>query len=144
MTWRYEFSVLSPDGTRTGTRTLTVTYLTQATHAAGLTGVKFDGTVLTGFQPNEHEYTVDVANADRYVITPLCDGTGGMSVATHKDGRDATVTAVSADGLTTVVYRFHARTRNTLASTGSATLTLGVFSLLSLLAGLGLRMRRRS
>ena len=144
MTWRYEFSVLSPDGTRTGTRTLTVTYLTRATHAAGLTGVKFDGTALSGFQPDKHEYTVDVANADRYVITPLFDGTGGMSVATHKDGRDATVTAVSADGLTTVVYRFHARTRNTLASTGSATLTLGVFSLLSLLAGLGLRMRRRS
>ncbi len=98
MTWKYRIGVLAPDGVTYRTRTVTVTYLTEATHRAGLTGLSVDGRDVAGFSPDRLEYTVGVANPDRYVVTPSWDKQTGMSVTKHVDGADTTLTVTSADG----------------------------------------------
>jgi uncharacterized repeat protein (TIGR02543 family) len=166
-TWSYDVDVLSPDGAHVARTTVKATYVTPATHAAALTGVKFDGAALKGFDPNRHDYTVGVDNPDRYVITPLFDAMDGMSVSVRKTGHTATVTVTSADGLTVAVYTFHVTTReladaingvkgasaaltgngDALAQTG-AKLTVGMVvglaaaAILWALAGLSLALRR--
>lgn len=106
MTWRYTLTVLSPDN-HVGIHTVDVTYLTAATHKADLTGIRFDGKDLDGFDPARHEYAVQVSDPARYTVMPVFDQSTGMTVSTHKTDGKAVVTVTSADGLTKTVYTFN-------------------------------------
>ena len=106
MTWRYTLTVLSQDN-HVGIHTVDVTYLTAATHKAELTGIRFDGKDLNGFDPARHEYAVQVADPARYTVMPVFDQSTGMTVSTHKTDGKAVVTVTSADGLTKTVYTFN-------------------------------------
>ena len=106
MTWRYTLTVLSPDN-HVGVHTVDVTYLTAATHKADLTGIRFDGKNLDGFDPARHEYAVQVSDPARYTVMPVFDQSTGMTVSTHKTDGKAVVTVTSADGLTKTVYTFN-------------------------------------
>lgn len=145
MTWRYTFTILSaPDetgATRVGEQSITVTYVTNHTHTAVLTGVRFDGKSLREFKPERHEYTVQVNDPHQYVIVPAFDKLSGMSVMSVKTDDGVTVTVTSADGLVTTRYVFHVRAKSLLASTG-ATLPFLPASLFTLL-GVSLLAARR-
>ena len=106
MTWRYTLTVLSKDN-HVGVHTVDVTYLTAATHKADLTGIRFDGKNLDGFDPARHEYAVQVSDPARYTVMPVFDQSTGMTVSTHKTDGKAVVTVTSADGLTKTVYTFN-------------------------------------
>ena len=106
MTWRYTLTVLSPDN-HVGVHTVDVTYLTAATHKADLTGIRFDGKNLDGFDPARHEYAVQVSDPARYTVMPVFDQSTGMTVSTHKTDGKAVVTVTSADGLVKTVYTFN-------------------------------------
>lgn len=152
MTWRYRLGVLAADQSTYAERTVTVTYLTAATHKARLDNIRVDGADTPGFDPERTEYTVGVANPERYTVTPVFDKQSGMSVTVDKTREKAVLTAVSADGLTRRVYTVHitqaATTGNgqdALADTGSATLPLIASTILSAIGALtllGVRRRR--
>lgn len=140
-TWRYVIGVLAPDGSTYRETRVDATYLTAATHAAALTGLKVDGRDVKGFDPARTSYRVGVANPDKWVVSPLFDRTSGMSVDTAKDGRQARITVTSADGLAKRVYTVTAaddpaaRAGQVLAQTGvtglpaaAAALFLGVLA----------------
>ena len=137
MTWKYRIGVLAPDGVTYRTRTVTATYLTEATHRAGLTGLSVDGRDVDGFSPDRLEYTVGVANPERYVVTPSWDKQTGMSVTKHVDGADTTLTVTSADGLTSVVYRVHVEYDAGLAATGAGVTGVIMIAVAAVLAAAG-------
>lgn len=159
MTYRYTVTVLPADPFKTPAQhTYTVTYITDATHRADLTGISVDGEKLHGFNPEKHSYTTMVNDPNQWVISPSYDKTTGMSVKTSKKGADATITVTSADGLNTVEYKVHVtrkpfggkgHTAMNLAQTGE---TVGPFiavggGLALILTALGLwgrRLRRRT
>ena len=137
MTWKYRIGVLAPDGVTYRTRTVTVTYLTGATHRAGLSGLSVDGRGVDGFSPDRLEYTVGVANPERYVVTPSWDKQTGMSVTKHVDGADTTLTVTSADGLTSVVYKVHVEYDAGLAATGAGVTGVIMIAVAAVLASVG-------
>lgn len=137
MTWKYRIGVLAPDGVTYRTRTVTVTYLTEATHRAGLSGLSVDGRGVDGFSPDRLEYTVGVANPERYVVTPSWDKQTGMSVTKHVDGADTTLTVTSADGLTSVVYRVHVEYDAGLAATGAGVTGVIMIAVAAVLTAVG-------
>lgn len=137
MTWKYRIGVLAPDGVTYRTRTVTVTYLTEETHRAGLSGLSVDGRGVDGFSPDRLEYTVGVANPERYVVTPSWDKQTGMSVTKHVDGADTTLTVTSADGLTSVVYKVHVEYDAGLAATGAGVTGVIMIAVAAVLASVG-------
>ena len=140
MTWTYSIGVLAADDATYAVHDVSVTYLTAATHKAELSGIKADGVAISGFDPKTLEYTVRVANADRYVITPVFDRTSGMGVTVHKDGHTVTLTATSADGLVRTVYTVHVETDPVLAgmaATGVGAKALAALAGLLALLGVG-------
>lgn len=140
MTWTYSIGVLAADDTTYAVHDVSVTYLTAATHKAELSGIKADGVAISGFDPKTLEYTVRVANADRYVITPVFDRTSGMGVTVHKDGHTVTLTATSADGLVRTVYTVHVESDSVLAglaATGVGAKALAALAGLLALLGVG-------
>lgn len=144
MTYRYTVSVLAPDQVTYREHVITVTYLTAATHKAGLTGLKVNGEAVAGFDPNKLEYEVAVPNPDQWTVTPEFDKDSGMSVSTHKDGRTATITTLSADGLTTVVYKVTVTQKMKLAETGlKAGIIAGIAAFLVLANGFALALVHR-
>lgn len=108
MTYEYTVSVLAPDGRTFARHHYTVTYITPATHSARLTGIKVNGKPISGFDPARLSYDVSVADVNRWTIVPQYDRTLGVTVVTSKDGRTATITVASADGLVKTVYTVHA------------------------------------
>lgn len=152
MTWKYEIGVLAPDQATYAGHTYTVVYTTAATARAALTGILADGRPVDGFDPATLEYTVEVNDPQRYVVTPEWDKPTGMSVTKHVSGADTTLTVVSADGRRTVVYKVHAVARpfnDTLADTGAtvgiAAAGLAVLAAVgALLAWVGRRGRRNA
>lgn len=141
MTWTYSIGVLASDGTTYRVHDVKVTYVTAATHKAELEGIKVDGKAVDGFAKDVREYTVAVANPDRYVVTPVFDKTSGMGVTVHKDGATATLTAVSADGLERAVYTVRVKASPAaaaLASTGVALRRVAPIAALLALLGIGL------
>lgn len=146
MTWRYTLTVLSPDN-HVGIHTVDVTYLTAATHKAELTGIRFDGKDINGFDPARHEYAVQVSDPARYTVMPVFDQSTGMTVSTHKSDGKAVVTVTSADGLTKTVYTFNisqaplpvlsGTQTGTLAQTGTVVGAIGAaaLALVAVLAG---------
>lgn len=146
MTFRYDLGVLSADREHYATRTVTVTYLTEATGRAELNGIDVDGEPIADFTADRLEYTVGVDNPDRYTLVPRFDRMTGMSVTMHKDGRDGTILVTSADGLNERTYTVHATdiVSGTLANTGVAVAGgLIAVILLALAGGVALLLRRR-
>lgn len=135
MTWRYTLTVLSPNN-HVGIHTVDVTYLTAATHKAELTGIRFDGKNLDGFDPARREYAVQVSDPARYTVMPVFDQSTGMTVSTHKADGKVVVTVTSADGLVKTVYTFNVSQAplpilsgtqaGTLAQTGTVAGAIGV------------------
>lgn len=107
MTYEYTVSVLAPDGHTFRQHVFRVTFLSEPTHTAVLTGITVNGRDISGFTPEKHEYTVSVPNTSKWTIIPQYDKTLGVTVTLSKDGRTATITVVSADGLVKTVYRVH-------------------------------------
>lgn len=146
MTWRYTLTVLSPDN-HVGVHTVDVTYLTAATHKAALTGIRFDGKNLDGFDPARREYAVQVSDPARYTVMPVFDQSTGMTVSTHKADGKAVVTVTSADGQVKTVYTFDisqaplpvlsGTQAGTLAQTGTVVGAIGAaaLALVAVLAG---------
>ncbi|RSX49864.1 hypothetical protein [Bifidobacterium castoris] len=150
MTWRYRLGVLAADQSTYAERTVTVTYLTAATHKAQLDNIRVDGADMPAFDPERTEYTVGVENPERYTVTPVFDKQSGMSVTVDKSSERAILTAVSADGLTRRVYtvRIVQATEtgagtDMLAETGTAAGAAAGASLLAALAGIALLATRR-
>lgn len=141
MTYKYKVGVLAPDQKTYGEHTYTVTYLTEATHKAELTGINVDGEPVADFDPATHEYTVEVKNPEKWTVTPLFDKSTGMSVSTHKDGDKATITVSSADNLNTVVYTVTVKQKMKLieklglANTGTAAITAMIAAVVLIAAG---------
>ena len=106
MTWRYTLNILAPDGVTLANPApaFTVTYLTGATNEASITGIIVDGKPISGFDPAKHEYETQVDNIDHWTVTADFDKSTGMGVTIHKNHADATITAVSADGLNKTTY----------------------------------------
>lgn len=105
MTYTYTVTVLPQDTSGfPQSHTFTVTYITEATHRAELTGIAVDGTLIGGFDPATREYTVAVNDTDEWTVTPQYDKDTGMSVSTSKDGTQAVITVTSGDGLNSVQY----------------------------------------
>lgn len=125
MTWRYGVGVLSPDGSTYASRTYTVTYLTEATHRASVTGIQVDNRPIDGFDPARHEYAVQVDNLDHWTVSAQFDRMSGMGVSVHKERDRATVTAVSADGLVRETYTLTVSQRTPDANGGTDGATLG-------------------
>lgn len=146
MTWRYTLTVLSQDN-HVGIHTVDVTYLTAATHKAELTGIRFDGKDLNGFDPARREYAVQVSDPARYTVMPVFDQSTGMTVSTHKADGKAVVTVTSADGQVKTVYTFNisqaplpvlsGTQAGTLAQTGTVVGAIGAaaLALVAVLAG---------
>lgn len=119
MTYRYTVTVLPKDtNAAPSQQVFTVTYITAKTHAAALTGIAVDGSLISGFNPDTHEYTVNVGNPDKWTVSPQYDKLTGMSVKTDKQGADATITVTSGDGEVQTVYKVHV-TRNLIPSAGA-------------------------
>ena len=141
MTYKYKVGVLAPDQKTYSEHTYTVTYLTAATHKAELTGINVDGKPIAGFNPDTHEYTVEVKNPEKWTITPQFDKSTGMSVSTHKDGDKATITVSSADNLNTVTYTVTVKQKMklveklALANTGTTAVTAIIAALVLIAAG---------
>lgn len=146
MTYRYELGVLSADREHYATRTVTVTFVTEATNRAELTGIDVDGKGVDGFTADRLEYTVGVDNPNRYTVVPRFDRMTGMSVTMRKEGHDCTIRVVSADGLRDRTYTVHATdiVSAALADTGVSILggVIGVI-LLAVVGGAMLLWRRR-
>lgn len=119
MTYRYTVTVLPKDtSTAPAQQVYTVTYITAKTHTAALTGIAVDGSLISGFNPDTHEYTVNVGNPDKWTVSPQYDKLTGMSVKTDKEGADATITVTSGDGEVQTVYKVHA-VQNLIPSAGA-------------------------
>lgn len=120
MTWRYTLNVLAPDGvTLTDPApTFEVTYITEATHRATVTGISVDGKPVPGFDQSKHEYDVQVDNIDHWTATADFDKTSGMGVTIHKEKTRATIAATSADGLTRATYTVNVKERPLLNGNG--------------------------
>lgn len=152
MTWKYTLDVLSPDGSRTGQTVRTVTFITESTHRATLTGVRFDNKELSDFKPNVLEYQVNVNNPDQYTVTPLFDRQTGMSVSTHKNNGVAQVNVVSADGLEKTTYTFHVKATDKsnskiidqLPATGVTLLGLAITTGIALIFSIYLLPKKRT
>jgi hypothetical protein len=148
MTWDYDVSVLAADHETYGSTTLHVTYITDETNAAYLTGVKVDGRTVDGFDQSKHEYSVKVADPTQYVVTPQFDKMTGMSVSTHKTDTRAVITVTSADGLTKSVYTLNVSKSPVLAALASTGVAAGIGAAVAGLCvavaiALGLVARRR-
>ena len=107
MTYTYTVNVLAPDGKTFAQHAYTVTYITEATHKAELTGIAVNGTLINGFKPDKTDYKVKVNDPDQWTIVAQYDKTAGMSVQTDKDGADATITVKSGDNQQSRVYTVH-------------------------------------
>ena len=100
-----------------------------------------DGKPIAGFNPDTHEYTVEVKNPEKWTITPQFDKSTGMSVSTHKDGDKATITVSSADNLNTVTYTVTVKQKMklveklALANTGTTAVTAIIAALILIAAG---------
>lgn len=146
-TWRYTVGVLAPDGDAWREYSYDVTYITEATHTARLTGLKVDGRNVKGFNPSKTTYTANVADTDEWVVSPAYDRHSGMTVDTRKNGAKADITVTSADGLVKTVYHVTVKEsalaraeRNGLAKTGLAGGIIGLG--LAAAAGLGMAVDR--
>ena len=140
MTWSYSLGVLAADGVAYAVCDVRVTYVTASTHKAVLSGIKVDGVSVSGFDASLLEYTVKVANVDRYVVTPVFDKSCGMGVTVHKDGSLVTLTATSADGLVQTVYTVHVEADpllSVLSATGAGVLVLAMVAGVLGLLGVG-------
>lgn len=104
MTWQYTLSVMAPDMRTVKATTLTVTYITPATHQAALTGIQVNGQAVPGFNASTHDYTVKVRNLKAWTVLPVFDKSTGMSATVRKTGDKAVIAVVSADGLVTTTY----------------------------------------
>lgn len=149
MTYRYDLGVLSTDREHYDTTSVTVTYITEDTHKAELTGINVDNEPIDGFSPEVLEYTVQVGNPGRWTIVPQFDRMTGMSVTVHKEDADATLTAVSGDQLVSTVYEVHATgsgvsdtVSDTLAQTGITT-PAWLAGFMTLILGVLLTLRNR-
>lgn len=131
MTYKYRLGTLAPDGKTYKETPITVTYLTEATHRAELTGIKVDGQEIKGFDPNKTEYTVDVKNPEAWTVTPQFDKMTGMGVSTHKDGQTATITVSSADNLNTRTYTVHVKQKMKLMQVVSQLANTGVSAIMA-------------
>lgn len=120
MTYEYTVTVLPPDMGYPKQHTFSVTYLTEKTHRAELTGINVNNQPIAGFESGKHEYEVAVKNTDQWIVSPQYDKMTGMSVSTDKQGADATITVTSGDGLVQTVYKVHAKANGLLADTGAA------------------------
>ncbi|MBT1160935.1 hypothetical protein [Bifidobacterium sp. SO1] len=109
MNYRYTLSVLAPDGTTFMQHEYTVTYITEATSKAELSGILVNNKPVDGFKPGVLEYTATVGNLDHWTVVPQFDRQSGVSVTTSRDKADAKITVVSADGLSKRVYTVHAK-----------------------------------
>lgn len=125
MTYQYVANVLSPDGNHFSQETLTVTYITDATHNASLQGINVNGEKISGFDPAQTTYNATVDNIAEWTVVPVFDKLTGMSVKTEKNGDTATITVTSADGLEKTVYTVHATQKPETILTGSALATTG-------------------
>ena len=151
MTYRYTVNIAAPGNLKTFVQhVFTVTYITPATQVATLTGIKVNGHDIPHFNPDTRQYTVEVPRADQWTIVPQYNEQSGMSVNTHKNGADASITTTSADGLVTRNYTVHVTasqhpaagtgTTGVLAQTGdsiipviAACILLTICSILSIL-----------
>ena len=93
-------------------------FVKTALAGAALTGIAVDGSLISGFNPDTHEYTVGVGNPDKWTVSPQYDKLTGMSVKTDKQGADATITVTSGDGEIQTVYKVHV-TRNLIPGAGT-------------------------
>ncbi|MCI1644372.1 MAG: hypothetical protein LKI21_07530 [Bifidobacterium crudilactis] len=118
MTWRYEVTVLSPDGSAVARHSFDATYITEPTHRARLTGIMVNGTPVDGFAPGVFEYGVEVGDEAQWTVIPVFDKDTGMSVSTHKEGLLAVITVTSADGLVVASYTVSARVVHDVAVVG--------------------------
>lgn len=145
MTYKITLGVLSADRDHWAAHEYTVTYLTEATHKAELSGINVDGAAIPGFAAGKLEYTVGVENPDRYTVVPQFDKMSGMSVSSHKDGRTVTITVTSADGLESRVYTLHVMSKPAaqLAQTGSSILIAVAAAVVAALAGVGIVVWRK-
>ncbi|NEG89823.1 hypothetical protein [Bifidobacterium aerophilum] len=109
MNYRYTLSVLAPDGATFAQHTYTVTYITETTTTAMLSGILVNNEPVEGFKPQETEYTVTVGNLDHWTVVPQFDKQSGMSVTTSRDKATARITVTSADGLNKRAYTVHAK-----------------------------------
>lgn len=152
MTWRYTVGVLAADGSTYAAHSYDVTYITQATHTADITGIIVDGQPIGGFDPATGSYTVD-ADPDDWTLAADWDRTTGMTVTVDKQGGTGTITATSADGLVTRTWTVtatrnpltlvQAAVRDRLPETGANIMgALGAVTLLAA-AGATLLARRR-
>lgn len=108
MTYRYTVNIAAPGDLKDFVQhVFTVTYITPATQVAVLTGIKVNGHDIPHFNPDARQYTVGVPRTDQWTIVPQYDERSGMSVNTHKNGADASITTTSADGLVTRSYTVH-------------------------------------
>lgn len=123
MTYMYTVNVLAQDGYAFAQHTYKVTYITQPTHLAQLTGILVDGTSVNGFDPAKREYTAAVNDPNEWMISPQYDKTTGMSVSTEKNGSDAIITVTSGDGLEKAVYKVHV-TKKLLGGDGNSAMGL--------------------
>lgn len=159
MTYRYTVNIAAPgDLANFVQHVFTVTYITPVTQRASLTGIKVNGHDVPNFNPDVRRYTVEVPRTDQWTLVPQYDEKTGMSVDTHKNGNEATITATSADGLVKVSYEVHviaspasAHTDGTtgiLAQAGSGVLlpVLGaiMFAVFSLCTMISTRLLRRT
>lgn len=145
MTWRYTVRVLAADGVSHADSVFDVTFITSVTHAAALTGLLVDGKQVDGFDPGRFTYDVPVGDPDQWVVSPVFDRHGGMSVDTVKTGREARITVTSDDSLTRVTYVVTVHERSVmervgveasrLAQTGVPMLLAGVLAVLAVVAG---------
>lgn len=146
MTYRYDITVLSANGAKAQVTSVEATYITAATHKALLDGVKFDNRMLAGFDPNKHEYTVRVNDANKYTVQALFDKLSGMSVSSSKEDHKVTLSVRSADGLVLTIYTFHIKENNTeklLAQTGAPIMLLVFLSTLLSISGTLLLIARK-
>ena len=146
MTWRYTIRSIAPDGVTVATRTVDVTYITAATHAAALTGIRVNGHDVNGFNPAATSYTVTVDNADQWVVTPVYDRESGMTVDVAKNGTQADITVTSADTRVKTVYTVTVSQTNptmALAQTGVTGVAALAASILAGMAGMLAVLRRR-
>lgn len=121
MNYRYTLSVLAPDGATFAQHTYTVTYITEATTKAMLSGILVNNKPVNGFKPQETEYTVTVGNLDHWTVVPQFDKQSGMSVTTSRDKATARITVTSADGLNKRTYTVHAKLDATAVGGDSGT-----------------------
>ncbi|MCX8643915.1 hypothetical protein J3T92_05685 [Bifidobacterium sp. B4081] len=107
MTYRYTVNIVAPGDLRNFVQhVITIIYITPPpSHPGGrLTGIKVNGHDIQHFNPDTRQYTVEVPRTDQWTIVPQYDERFGMSVHTHKNGADASITTTSADGLVTRNY----------------------------------------